>query len=265
MSRDKEIRIRTDGSERVALAGYTVIGDRDEQQDVLCYLLDERGCLALVCDGMGGQSGGALAAQTAAETVQKRYESCPDPQDSLQSVIEAVREADRQIAALTDEQGRPLEAGSTVTAVLVQDCRLGWCSVGDSRAYLMRGADLVQFTQDQNYKSVLDEQRKLGLIGEEEYRKESCYGNTLISYLGIGNLELIDYSSPLFSLEEGDRLLLASDGLYRVLSEEDICGVLTDFNNPEDALAVLEQKAGERAENAGILRDNTSVILITVK
>ena len=265
MSQDNEILIRTESNDRIELAGYSVIGDREEQQDYFGLYLDERGGMALICDGMGGQNGGSAAARKAEEIVGSAYRSCPEPQESLRHIIRAVREADRQIAEMTDEEGQPLGAGSTVTAVMVQDNKLGWCSVGDSRAYLKRGKEFVQFTRDQNYKAILDEQLKEGLIGENDYKRESRHGEALISYLGIGNLQLIDYSSLFFPLEQGDQLFIVSDGLYRVLSENEICSILSDMTCPEDALTALEQKSKERAESVGIPRDNTTAIIMIIK
>lgn len=252
-------------NESMRLAAYSVIGGRPEQQDALYCRPVKGGCLAVICDGMGGQRGGSLASQKAVETVSRIFRPAAEPQESLNSVVVAVREADRQIAALTDAQGKPLEAGSTVTAVLVQDRKLGWCSVGDSRAYLMRGPDLAPFTQDQNYQAVLDAQKKAGLITEEDYRLESRSGEALISYLGIGELKLIDYSSRLFPLEAGDRILVISDGLYRVLSDAEIARILTGHPDPQEALTALEQEAAEQARRKKITRDNTSAIIIIIQ
>lgn len=76
-----------------------------------------------------------------------------------------------------------------MVSVAVKDKALYWNSVGDSRAYLFRGGSFVQITKDQNYRAVLDEKRKAGLIDDTQYSLESVKGDALICHLGMERLD----------------------------------------------------------------------------
>lgn len=265
MIKTGDIPIMTEEGPTIKLAAYSTQGDRAEQQDSFGFVLHEQGGMAFICDGMGGQAGGALAAEMVSEALRLAYDPTLPQKACLEALLWAVRETDKRIFALKDQGGEPLRAGSTLVLALVQQGQLGWCSVGDSRAYLLREGELAQFTRDQNYQAVLDEQLARRLIGEDYYRQESARGEALISYLGIGNLALMDYSSLFFTLKPKDRILLISDGLYRLLTREEIEAILRDKEDPREALEALEQRAIQRGTEEDQLRDNTTVILMVVK
>ncbi|MBQ7146566.1 MAG: protein phosphatase 2C domain-containing protein [Lachnospiraceae bacterium] len=246
------------------IAAYSVAGSRQEQQDSFGFRLLEKNAMAFVCDGMGGQQGGGRASFLAAKMLMERFRLLDTPLESLKHMVGVLKEADRQIADLRDEAGNPLNAGSTVVWILVQNGLLGWCAAGDSRAYLMRQGELVPFTQEQNYRAVLEEQRRSGLISAQQYEAELAQGESLISFLGIGNLFLIDYSSRLFPLEKGDRIILMTDGLYRLLSDREMQEILLRHAAPKKALRAMENAAAKKAAESHILRDNTTAVLLCV-
>jgi protein phosphatase len=158
-----------------------------------------------------------------------------------------------------------LKAGSTLAAVMINQRKLMWCSVGDSRAYLMRNSEMVQLTQDHNYHTVLVEKVNAGLLSEEEFEIENARGETLISYLGIGNLALIDYSKTPLGLEKDDKIIVMSDGLYKIVTDSEIARILDNFNNIGEAVLALETKAKMKAKNNNELRDNMTIALIKIK
>ena len=127
----------------------------------------------------------------------------------------------------------------------------------------MRKGEIVQLTQDQNYYTVLLGKRKAGLLDETEFYKESKRGEALISFLGIGNLELIDYSEIPVDLEKEDRIIIMSDGLYKTDSE--ILRILSNFKNIEEAVQALEIKAEKNAKSNQKSRDNMTIALIGIK
>lgn len=264
MEESRGLEIREDEIGFCRLAAISLMGDREEQQDAYAYRLGAAGLLAAVCDGMGGQQGGALAARLAVEVIRcLKWEENAPPE--LRDLLEAFRRADARIAALQDENGCLLRAGSTAVALLIRYPLLCWCSVGDSRGYLFRKGELAQFTKDQNYQTVLEEQRRAGLINEARFQKESLKGEALINYLGLGSLSLIDYNERPFPLLTGDKLLLCTDGLYRLVEEEEIRRILEEEDSPGKALAVLEMAAGKQAGQKNLKRDNMTALLIEIK
>ena len=111
----------------------------------------------------------------------------------------------------------------------------------------------------------LEEQLRQGLISEAYYRLESVRGDALISYLGTGELELIDHNSSPFALRSGDRLILMSDGLYRLVTDEEIRSIMNVQPKSEEVLRELEKKAASNAQAAGLKRDNMTVIVINMR
>ena len=129
----------------------------------------------------------------------------------------------------------------------------------------MRGEEFVQITQDQNYETVLNDQLRAGKITKEEYKRELPRGSALINYLGIGNAAMLDYNEMPFPLQPDDRILMATDGLYRLVTDTEIRNILDNFRNIEDAVTILESKAKRSAMEKGISRDNMTTVLIKIK
>lgn len=264
MQGNKENQQVSDNNSKLKLAIITVLGDREDQQDSFGYELKQDEGLIVICDGMGGHEGGKLASGLAVDDFLKAYAQeypCPDPVSFLDAVT---RKTNSRIAALKSEDGNILNAGSTLVAVFVRDKQLFWSSVGDSRAYLLRGGEYIQFTFDHNYKTVLRKRWQAGLIDEQEFVSGDAQAEALISFLGINNLDLIDYNDKPLELMKNDMIVVMTDGLYKLVPDEEIFRVLNNFNNMEEALQALEIKARKKA-CSGIRRDNMTVALIKIK
>jgi PPM family protein phosphatase len=209
-------------------AGSTDPGQvRPQNQDT--YLA--RADLVLVADGMGGYAGGEVAAEIAAEVVGEQFGG----QRTAEALTDAVLDANRQIFERGTEPG--LEGmGTTLVALAVvgggDAARLLLANVGDSRAYLLRHGELRQLTEDQ---SVAAELVRMGRIDEDEAR-EHPGRHVLTRALGVDR----DVAPDLIELvpEEGDRLLLCSDGLSNELDLEEIRALL-EVGEPSDAARAL--------------------------
>lgn len=248
-----------------SMAILSVIGDREEQQDCFGYSLQAEEGIVAICDGMGGHAGGQKASNTAIAHLIGKYDSrypVPDPEVFLQDETKII---DEEIHSFLSDNGEELHAGTTLVCVYIRGNQLFWMSVGDSRLYMFRSGDLVQVTQDHVYQIVLDGQLENGEISPLEYAREESRGEALISYLGIGNLQLVDNNTTPFILKSGDKLLLMSDGLYKVVSDSEIKTILENFKNDADALHALNQKAEKIAKKTLFNRDNTTVSLIQIK
>lgn len=247
------------------LAAFTTIGDRKNQQDCFGYYLNNNNGIAVLCDGMGGHNEGAFASSTAAECFISRFAGRNENEPEITFMQKVIREANDIVCKAEDESGNLLNAGTTAVSVIISGKKLYWCSAGDSRAYLYRKSEFVQFTQDHNYRTVLDENRRTGIISEKEYIQEYPMADSLISYVGIDNLELVDYNDTPLNLEADDKIIIMSDGLYKLVSDKELCTLLENFGNISDALNVIEARTRSNAKETRALRDNMTVIIIKIK
>ena len=257
----KENELVYDENSIVSLAVMSVLGDRAEQQDCFGYLLDEKSGIVTVCDGMGGLEGGRLASSVAVQCYLDHLRDIISG-DISRNLSAATKEANKRVFSLKNEG---INGGSTAVTVVVNENELFWSSVGDSRAYLFRSGAYAQITQDHNYKLVLDEKVKAGLIGEEEYQQDMVRGEALICHLGLESVDLVDYNSAPFILSSGDIIVVMTDGLYKILSDEEIFTVINNFNDISEALSALEMKAAKTAKESFLSRDNMTVALIKIK
>ena len=210
------------------VSAESVIGDRKYQQDFFMFASDtdsaavkECGLLAIVCDGMGGMEGGEIASRMCAELVYNGYYQLGKVDDVCQTLRELVTAADAEVAALTDQNGRRLSSGTTVTAAVIRDGKVYWVSVGDSRIYFAHDGQLEQITRDHNFRLLLQERCDAGCITQKEVDTDG-QREALISYIGKGGDLLIDTGVIELNDAENDVILLCSDGLYKSLPEENI-------------------------------------------
>ena len=263
MDKSQRMLFKREKNDHFDLLLYSDIGDREEQQDRIGWSLDEKAAMVAICDGMGGHAGGSIASGLAVNCIVSSYQRHKHNINAAW-LLNCLKLADTDIASQTRENGKPLNAGSTAVVVWISDELLYWGSVGDSRAYLLRGCEFVQLTKDQTYQIVLDEKKAAGLLTDEQYSIEAQRGETLISYLGIGNLNLIDYSVSPVRLRSGDRIIVMSDGLYKTVTDEKIQRILLNFKSGQEAAAALEELSKKCAKKANESRDNTTVAIISI-
>lgn len=237
------------------------IGGRNEQQDYAYISSLEKYLICTLCDGMGGMEYGSLASKIAAETINSHL-SCPQKGEdgasfTFPEMLEsAFRYADRKVYISSKD------SGTTAVTVVLQDGKVYWASIGDTRLYIFRKGELVQATRDHNYLLQLNRLHSEGGISEGEYHDKIAMGHALISYLGMGNAELFDLTEMPLQVHPEDILLLATDGLHGVVPYEYMKKVL-ESKNP------LKEKADKLMEfvlnkSAEYVLDNTTFILIEI-
>jgi PPM family protein phosphatase len=231
---------------RLRTAGRTDIGMlRENNEDVI--VSNDR--LALVADGMGGHPGGEIAANVAAGLVPASFTG--QSADELEAAIRAANWAIRERAGAQPE----LEGmGTTICAIgLLANGELALVNVGDSRAYLWHGDSLTQLTHDH---SVTGELIARGELREEEARHHPYYG-VLTRALGVGPDVEIDRTTLI--LDDGDRIVVCSDGLFNELSGEEIACTLADGG---DVTHIVDSLTESALAHGG--RDNISVVVAEV-
>jgi PPM family protein phosphatase len=226
-------------------------GHRRSNQDAVMSrgLPDGRHLLA-VADGMGGLAEGERASRTALTALLSSLSAGADLTQAAQEANAAVR-----------LEGKGRSVGTTLVAALLDGPRAHVVNVGDSRAYHVDALGLLQITQDH---TMGEEARRKKAVGEELQARPSegdtpgasPWADALARFLGAGDTMEPDTFGPL-DLEVGDWLLLCSDGLHRVLSEEDMEAALRNLRDPEEAAKSLVAMALERQTE-----DNVSVALV---
>ena len=262
---EKGKRIDCKENNIMQLAILSVIGDRNEQQDAFGYDIKDDSAIVTVCDGMGGHMGGRLAGQTSVNCIIEEYMKLYPNVNVPVFLRDIADEADRRVSSLTDTKGTLLNAGSTMVAVVLWGNDFYWSSVGDSRLYMLRNNEFVQVTVDHNYKEYLKEKLSTGEISREEYDKEIVNGEALINYIGVGRIQITDHNDTPLKTEKDDIFLLMSDGLYKMLSDNEIKSIIDNFSNPNDALNLFDSEAEKKASEKKLTRDNMTVAIIKIK
>lgn len=245
---------------------YTVTGNRQYQQDAVYVSPGKKlaankktRVLAVVCDGMGGMADGGKASQTAIQMMVqgfKQIEKLPTV-DIPAFFRQGIRAIDQTIYNFPKEDGKG--SGTTMVAVIAEDDKLYWASVGDSRIYIIRGSQMQQVTRDHNYWLRLQEMVANGQMTKEEAMNKR-QKEALISFLGIGNVNLMDVNAQPFEMQYGDIVMLCSDGITKTLSDEQIHSIITsDIVSMEDKAKTLVNAAITGNTHS---QDNTSVAIL---
>lgn len=234
------------------------IGDRVEQQDRVAILPcpNAMGCaLFLVCDGMGGKTGGALAAQQVVTTAEQLINGFKPGRDNAAALLtQLASEAHTiiRLSAFSTEQ----EPHSTVVALLIQQGRADWLHIGDSRLYRYRGAELLQRTEDHSY---VNQMVREGKIRAEEASSHRL-SNVLTQALGSENTPTPTLGGT-DDLRGGDTFMLCSDGVWHYFSDTELGRIVHELT-PRQASEILVINARDRAEGRG---DNLSLIVLKLE
>ncbi|HEU5225379.1 MAG TPA: Stp1/IreP family PP2C-type Ser/Thr phosphatase [Actinomycetota bacterium] len=226
----------------VSVGAATDIGQvREGNED--SYLVVEP--LYAVADGMGGHRGGEVASSLALETVQGMFERREG------SLAEQVAEANRAVFDRSQNDRKVSGMGTTLTAAQVDGNRVHLVHVGDSRAYLLRGGELTQVTEDHTlvHRMVME-----GEISEEEAETHP-HRSILTRALGVDQNIQVDEGD--LEVAPGDRLLLCTDGLTGMVPEGQIREILLESLDPQEAVDELVKVANR----AGGIDNITALIL----
>ena len=168
--------------------------------------------LFCVCDGMGGHAAGEVASALAVETISKTAPRSADPA-ALAAAVEAANAA--IIAAASNGLGKP-GMGCTATCAYIENTTLAIAHVGDSRAYLLHEGTLIRVTRDHSY---VEELVEAGEITADEAR---THPNRSVITRALGSDPNLYADHFALNIEQGDRLILCSDGMSGMLPDDEI-------------------------------------------
>lgn len=223
-------------------------GGRERNEDRMGYAYTRESGLFVLADGMGGHPEGAMAAQLALQTFSAYFQKTANPTvrevpDFLSSALMA---AHHQIIRYAAEKGMLDTPRTTLVAALMERGQMHWVHCGDSRLYIVRDGALLTRTRDHSY---MEQQAHMGRATEHINR------NILFTCLGSPAKPVFDLSGPL-SLQQGDRVLLCSDGLWGTVTDEEIATELSRHaleHSVPDLVETALKRGGPRCDNVTVL------------
>ena len=249
-------RTRTKNDMELHVHGETETGRvRDHNEDSILKLGGEQSppgvdALLVVADGMGGHAAGEVASKLTVEHIEQHFTSgafasttADEFEEALRTLLQNVNQVVHTAGQDTDKRGM----GTTCTLVVIKDDHLYYAHVGDSRAYLLKGGELDQVTDDHSW---VEEMVRAGSLSKEEARTHPNR-NVITRAIGLDAGVVVD--TGVCALRDGDLVMLCSDGLNSMISDEEIHTVLekSSFKNVCTNLITAANEAGGH--------DNTSI------
>lgn len=223
-------------------------GGREKNEDRMGYCYTRESGLFVLADGMGGHPDGEVAAQIALQTVSSLFqrEAKPVLKDATEFLTRALIAAHHQILRYASDRGMLDTPRTTLVAAVVQKGMAYWVHCGDSRLYMVRGTELLTRTRDHSYQEL----RNAPPPGMDRMNR-----NILFTCLGSPTKPIYDLVGPVL-LEQGDRLLLCSDGLWGTLSDEEITQQLSQkavSHSVPDLVEDALRRGGRASDNVTVL------------
>jgi PPM family protein phosphatase len=205
-----------------------------------------RAPLFAVADGMGGAQAGEVASRLAAEAFEPLERRSEPAEAYLRSIAES---ANKRIHSLAEHDSSRSGMGTTLTAAMVEGDEVSLAHVGDSRAYLFRDGDLKMLTSDH---SLVEELRRQGRLTDEQALQ---HPQRSIITRALGPEREVDVDTMTFSARPDDVVLLCSDGLTTMVSDERIAEMLRTEPDLESTVSRLVREANDAGG-----RDNITVV-----
>jgi PPM family protein phosphatase len=206
--------------------------------------------LFAIADGMGGAQAGEVASRLATAALKEAGANG----GGEQRIADLIQEANRRVYDRSSSDPNTSGMGTTITVALVEDDRVAFGHVGDSRAYLIRQAQMEQLTEDH---SLVNELLKTGKLSREE---AETHPQRSVITRALGTDPDVDVDTFSVRAEDGDLFLLCSDGLTDMVSEESILDVVE--RNRSDIDGAL--RALVKAANHGGGQDNITVVAFEI-
>lgn len=200
---------------------------RANNQDTLLIASDAYG----VADGMGGHNGGETASRVAVQVLRNALQGKAPQEQALRMSVEA---ANRRVFEMGKRDSALAGMGTTVTFLWEDKEKMLIAHVGDSRAYLYRGGELSQQTEDHSMVAELIKNKVI----TPEMAVNHPYKSVITRALGIDPVVIPDIMSV--EKHEGDLWLVCTDGLYNMVPDEQIAEILKSLSGEKAAEKLLE-------------------------
>lgn len=234
------------------------IGDRHEQQDRAALFIAPKApgyMMAVLADGMGGLSGGALAAEQVVRTAQQNFERFSPLTDTVEAMLETIARDAHTILKISAFSAEKQPHSTLVILILTPEQSAIWAHIGDSRLYRFEGPNFAERTVDHSYVEKLIGEGKLTRAEAKNHR----LANILVNVVGTTSGDLYVTIGRRNGLKAGDAFLLCSDGLWHYFTDAEL-GAAIAMNSPRQASEMLINKARERA--VGSDADNCTMAIV---
>lgn len=226
-------------------------GGREKNEDRMGYCYTRDSGLFALADGMGGHPEGEVASQLALQTMSALFQRDAKPmlKDPVRFLHDAIIAGHHQLLRYATEKALIDTPRTTVVACVMQNGAAYWAHCGDSRLYLVRGDKLIARTRDHSYSELQETLNGVVPMGERFNR------NVLFTCLGSPGKPVVDTVGPML-LQQGDRLLLCSDGLWGSVSDQTITDQLATRPIADAVPELVEmalRKAGAKSDNVTVL------------
>ncbi|MDE1942214.1 MAG: bifunctional protein-serine/threonine kinase/phosphatase [Betaproteobacteria bacterium] len=218
-----------DGFTSVSMGCASSMGSRSRNEDFMGAtlpageMLAQKGNLFAVADGVGGHAKGREAAEFAVRSLLCDYYSTPDTLGVAKSLHKVLDATNRWLFSQARRTPESAGMAATLTALVLRDNRFHLVHVGDSRAYLLRGGDFIQLTEDHTW-------------------PHPEFSNVLARAMGLDENLRLDHLEG--EIQPGDRFLLCTDGLWNEVPDSRLKTLLAQHGDPQDAADDLLRAAG---------------------
>ncbi len=216
------------------------------------YFKDDNLGLYIIADGMGGHLGGEVASRLAIETI---YRYCLENKSKScrEKLYDSINLSSNEIFKSASQNTDLTGMGTTVTVLLFDSNNTAYIGhVGDSRAYLIRGRDIWQLTEDH---SLLNEEVKAGRVSINQIENYQ-FKNVITRSVGYQETVIVDIYKR--EVSKGDIYLLCTDGLSGLVESSEIANEVAT-NGIEKAISRLIDLANQRGGD-----DNITVVIVEV-
>jgi HD-GYP domain-containing protein (c-di-GMP phosphodiesterase class II)/serine/threonine protein phosphatase PrpC len=253
----RKVMLDSEQKWELAAAGVSDVGcRRDNNEDSFGIFESDdpaKGCLLVVADGMGGHAAGEVASSVAVETVESVYLSSDTNGSAIDSLREALVEANRRIREKASGDKEMEGMGTTCTAVGVVGSSLIYGHVGDSRAYLVRANSIEMLTEDHTLAAEL-----VGMGGSGKVAGQPA-NSVLTRSLGSDATVRVDVAPEPIALTADTAIVLCSDGLSNLVEDKEIAEIVNG-ESPESACETMVELARARGGP-----DNITVLVAKIE
>ncbi len=196
---------------------------------------DEHEAMVVLCDGMGGHNAGEIASQVTCEDIIEHYKNHGEfyNDDEIQVWMKnLIIHAHEKVKAMSLQSSEYEGMGTTVVMAYIKDNDVYISHIGDSRAYLENGDELLQLTKDDSFVNVLVDS---GTISQED-ASHHPKKNILLQAIGVGDVLKVSFCKVQL---DHHILMLCSDGLYNSLYDSQMISILHEHISQEEKVNQL--------------------------